>query len=250
VRRIRAWMLVLPVDAALLLLPILWSSAQWRATVAMTVLSLALLTGGGRYRARLHLSVLDELPTLLGRLLTAAAAVALFIGTRYAAEPVTTFLRNTAMAIALVVVGRVLTTAVISWSRRRGLTRHRLVIIGGGPVALELAQTLQADPRYGLCVEGFVDDGNLHAARAAAPQLGWLADLDDVVRRHDADVLLIADGEFSERDLLDVVRTPAAARRAWSSGCSTSRCPGPRCCWSRRSSRCARWPCGSRAVPG
>jgi exopolysaccharide biosynthesis polyprenyl glycosylphosphotransferase len=103
----------------------------------------------------------------------------------------------------------VLTTAVISWSRRRGLTRHRLVIIGGGPVALELAQTLQADPRYGLCVEGFVDDGNLHAARAAAPQLGWLADLDDVVRRHDADVLLIADGEFSERDLLDVVRTPA-----------------------------------------
>ncbi|MCO1658236.1 sugar transferase [Pseudonocardia sp. S2-4] len=202
-------MLVLPVDAALLLLPVLWTPHQWKATVAMTALSLALLTGGGRYRARLHLSVLDELPTLIGKLLTAAAAVALFIGTRYAAESVTTFLSNVAIAIGLVVAGRVLTTGVISWSRRRGLTRHRLVIIGGGPVALELVQALHADQRYGLCVEGFVDDGDLHDAATAAPRLGKLADLDDVVRRHEADVLLIADGAFSERDLLDVVRTPA-----------------------------------------
>src|SRR3954468_7290003 len=60
-RGIRAWMLVLPVDAILLLLPILWSAAQGRATVAMSLLSVVLLTGGGRYRARLHMSVLDEL---------------------------------------------------------------------------------------------------------------------------------------------------------------------------------------------
>ncbi len=209
VRRIRAWMLVLPVDAVILLLPVLWSEHQWKATVAMAALSLALLTGGGRYRARLHLSVLDELPTLLGRLLTAAAVVALFIGTRYAAESVTTFLGNVAVAIGLVVAGRVATTAVITWSRKRGLTRHRLVIIGGGPVALELVQTLDGDRRYGLCVEGFVDDGDLHDAATATPRLGTLADLDAVVARHEADVLLIADGAFSERDLLDVVRTPA-----------------------------------------
>ena len=42
----------------------------------MAVLGTLLLTGGGRYRARLHLSVLDELPTILTRLLTASAAVA------------------------------------------------------------------------------------------------------------------------------------------------------------------------------
>jgi exopolysaccharide biosynthesis polyprenyl glycosylphosphotransferase len=209
VRGVRAWMLVLPVDAAMLLAPILWTGEQWKATTATAALALALLTGGGRYRARLHLSVLDELPTLLGRLLAAAGVVALLIGTRFTAEPVLTFLHNVAAAIALVVVGRVVTTAVIRWSRRRGLTRHRALIIGGGPVALELVQVLGADPRYGLCVEGFLDDGDAHPAATAAPRLGRLADLDDVVRRHQADVLIIADGEASERQLLQVVRTPA-----------------------------------------
>ena len=53
-----------------------------------------LLTGGGRYRARLHLSVLDELPTLLGRLLTAAAVVATVIALRHEQDAVTTFLVN------------------------------------------------------------------------------------------------------------------------------------------------------------
>jgi exopolysaccharide biosynthesis polyprenyl glycosylphosphotransferase len=208
-RGIRAWMLVLPVDAILLLLPILWSPVQWRATVAMSLLSVVLLTGGGRYRARLHMSVLDELPTLLTRLLTAAGLIALSIGTRYSQESVTTFLGNVAIGIGLVIVGRVVTSMIIIASRRHGLTAHRLVIIGGGPVALELIQILQANKRYGLCVEGFVDDGDEHVAAVAAPRLGGLDDLDAVVRLMEADVLLIADGEFSERGLLEVVRTPA-----------------------------------------
>src|SRR5689334_6712498 len=66
--RVRAWMLVPPVDALLLVAPVLWAPQQWRAHVTMAVLGLVLLTGGTRYRARLHLSVLDELPTLLARL--------------------------------------------------------------------------------------------------------------------------------------------------------------------------------------
>ena len=104
---IRAWMVVLPVDAVLLLTPLLWAPQQRKAIVTMAVLALLLVTGGGRYRARLHLSVLDELPTLLGRLLTAAAVVATVIALRHEQESVTTFLVNAAIAIGLVVVGRV-----------------------------------------------------------------------------------------------------------------------------------------------
>ena len=59
---VRAWMVVPPVDAALLASPALWMPAQARAHVATALLGLVLLTGGTRYRARLHLSVLDELP--------------------------------------------------------------------------------------------------------------------------------------------------------------------------------------------
>lgn len=208
-RGIRAWMVVLPVDAALLLLPVIWSPDHWKATAVMTFLSVALATGGGRYRARLHLSVLDELPSLVAKLLTAAAAVAVVIALRHEQETVTAFLANVAISVGLVLAGRFATTHIIGWSRRRLLTEHRLVLIGGGPLALELVSVLRDNSRYGLSVIGYVDDGDCDVARTVAPRLGTLADLSDVVRRTHADVLLIADdGGFSERDLFDAVRTP------------------------------------------
>lgn len=207
-RNIRAWMLVLPVDAALLLLPILWSWGQWKATVVMTALSILLLTGGGRYRARLHLSVLDELPSIVGKVLTAAAMVATVIALRHEQEAVTTFLVNVATSLGLVVAGRVATTQIISASRRRRVTEHRVVMIGGGMLAMELAEITRQHPRYGLSVVGFVDDGERDVADVVVPRLGRLADLDAVVRDTRADVLLAADGSFSERDLIDIVRSP------------------------------------------
>jgi exopolysaccharide biosynthesis polyprenyl glycosylphosphotransferase len=81
-------------------------------------------------------------------------------------------------------------------------------MIGGGALAAELAQITRNNRRYGLRVEGFVDDAWEAPAAAVTPWLGGLADLDEAVRRTGADVLLIADGEFAERRLLDVVRTP------------------------------------------
>jgi exopolysaccharide biosynthesis polyprenyl glycosylphosphotransferase len=208
-RKVRAWMVVLPMDGALLLAPLLWDRSQWKATVVMAGLSVLLLTGGGRYRARLHLSVLDDLPNLFSKLLTAAAVVATVIALRHEQAAVTSFLANVAPSLALVVAGRIATTGLISWSRRRRLTVHRAVVVGGGPLALELMEALAAHSRYGISVAGFVDDGDNPVAEFAAPRLGKLVDLDTAVRRSGADVLLIADGDFAERDLLDVVRTPA-----------------------------------------
>ena len=210
--RIRAWMVVLPVDAAMLAVPAVWAPQQWRAHVAMTVLGVALLTGGSRYRARLHLSVLDELPTLVGRLLTAAAVVATLIALRHEQDAVTSFLVNAAIATGLVIAARFATTCLVSAGRRSRVTRHRTVLIGGGALAAELAQILEHHPRYGLSVVGFVDDGRDCVAEALVPQLGELADLDAAITAHGADVLLIADGDFAERRLLDIARTPAAQK--------------------------------------
>lgn len=202
-------MVVLPLDLLLLLTPLAWNPDQVKAVLCMAVLGLALLTGGGRYRARLHLSVLDELPTLVARLLTAAAAVATVIAIRHEQESVTSFLVGAAAAIGLVVAGRVMSTQLIVWSRRRRITSHRTVFVGGGPVAAEIARILSLQPRYGLTVAGFVDDGTDCVAEAVMPRLGELDDLDRCVSDTGADVILVADGDFSERRLLDVVRTPA-----------------------------------------
>jgi exopolysaccharide biosynthesis polyprenyl glycosylphosphotransferase len=205
-------MVVLPVDVLMLAAPALWAPQQVRAHWSMALLGLAILTGGGRYRARLHLSVLDELPALLGRLLAAGAVVAIVIALRHEQETVTVFLVNALIAIGLVLVGRVVTGHLISFGRRCRVTRHRTIIIGGGGLAAELAQILREHPRYGLSVVGFIDEGDEHLAAAVMPQLGHLADLDRAIADHAVDVLLIADGDFAERILLDVVRTPAAGR--------------------------------------
>lgn len=207
--RVRAWMLVLPLDGLLLLAPLLWAADMHKAVIAMTALSLFLITGGGRYRARLHMSVLDELPTLVARLLTAAAIVAVVIAFRHEQETVAVFLVNVVIVIGLVAAGRIASTWAISWSRRRRITAHRTVLVGGGPLAAELAKILEEHPRYGLSVAGFVDDGFATIADAFMNRLGGLHDLDRVVRDTGSDVILIVDGEFSERKLLDVVRAPA-----------------------------------------
>ncbi len=210
-RRIRAWMIVIPVDAAMLLAPWLWTSEQTKAIICMTLLSIFLLTGG-RYRARLHLSVLDELPTLVTRVLAAAAMVATVIALRHDQDAVTTFLVNVAISLGLVVVGRIITTRIIGWSRGRGTTMHRTVLVGGGPLAAELAQILLRHRRYGLVPVGYVDDSADGIADVVIPQLGGLDDLDVCVTRERVDVLLVTDGGFSERRVLDAVRTPQTSR--------------------------------------
>lgn len=206
--RVRAWMVVPVVDFALMVSPIAWRPAQVYATVGMAVLATLLLTGG-RYVARLHLSVLDELPHLVTRLLTAAAAVSTVILYMHHKSEVLTFLETACQAVVLVIVGRVITTRLIATGRRSGITQHPTVLIGGGPVAAELARILAAHREYGIKLSGFVDDGDHFPAEQHLPRLGRLADLDIAVLATGADALLVADGGFEERALSNAVRTDA-----------------------------------------
>ncbi|GAS93704.1 exopolysaccharide biosynthesis polyprenyl glycosylphosphotransferase [Mycolicibacterium canariasense] len=205
--RIRGYMVVPVIDCAMILAPLAWRPPQVLSMLALAVLGVLLLTGGTKYTAPLHLSVLDDLPTLLTRLLAATAVVATAILYTHQRIAVLTFLETAAQAIALLVFGRVITTRLIAASRRHGLTRHHTVLIGGGPAAAELARTLREHPEYGLKVEGYVDDCDICPAEQYLPRLGRLADLDMAVVTSGADTLLIADGAFGERALMTAVRT-------------------------------------------
>ncbi|WP_101948135.1 sugar transferase [Mycobacterium sp. 3519A] len=200
-------MLVPLVDFGLITLPLLWRPAQIHAVLAMAVLGTLFLTEGGRYRARLHLSVLDELPTILSRMLTATATVASVILFLHQREAVIDFLQTACQATALVVGGRVVTTRLTGLARRRGIARYPTVLLGGGSLAAELAKILAEHPNYGHQVVGFVDDGELFPAKQYVPHLGRLADLDLAVATTGACALLVADGNFEERALMDAVRT-------------------------------------------
>ena len=208
---IQAWMLVLPFDNALLIAPALWTPGYTRALVSMAVLSLLLLTGCGRYRARLHLSVLDELPVVLGRLLTAAAVIASVYALRHDGEGVTGFLSVTMVSILLLLAGRIVTTQAILIARRRGVVAHRTVFVGGGTLAGEVATLIQRYPRYGLSLVGFVDNGSRCEASFVTSQLGSVADLEEVVASHGVEVILVTEGEFNEPEVLEHVRRPKSA---------------------------------------
>lgn len=210
-RGVEAWMLVVPVDALMLLLPVLWAPQAWKALVGLCVVSVLLLTGGGRYRAKLHLSVLDEIPTIISRLLTATALVALAYVLRHNAVGAVDFLGLAATSMGLLIAGRFATTAFILQARQRSVVAHRTVLIGGGPLAAEMATLLERYPRYGLSVAGFVDDAERCDASFVTAHLGSIADLELVVAANDIEVLLVTEGQFEELELLDFVRKPDCA---------------------------------------
>jgi exopolysaccharide biosynthesis polyprenyl glycosylphosphotransferase len=201
-------MVVLPVDAAMLLTPLLWAPQQPKAFASAAILAFLMSNVSGRFRARLHLSVLDDLPQLLTKLLVSIAVVATIIALRHDQDAVTTFLQNVILGIGLVVAGRIATTGLARWARKRRIVRHRTVLVGGGPLAAEIAHILARQPRYGLHVVGCVDNDPRCAATAVTRWLGPLVDLDRVVQAGGADVLMVADGKVPEPELLTAVRTP------------------------------------------
>jgi exopolysaccharide biosynthesis polyprenyl glycosylphosphotransferase len=210
--RLRAWMLVLPVDAVMLALPALWTPQHLKAFLVLSGLSILLVTGGSRYWARLSLSVLDDLPALLGRVLVATALVAVVTALRHEQGALPGFLAAAVSSFGLVVLGRVVTTQLILLGRRRGLVSHRALLIGGGPVSGELARILATKRRYGLLPVGFVDNGELDCPAPILPRLGSVTDIEDVVRRFGVEVAICADGDFSEHELIELVRRPDCLR--------------------------------------
>jgi exopolysaccharide biosynthesis polyprenyl glycosylphosphotransferase len=207
--RVRAWMVVPFVDFALILAPVAWRPLQMHASVTMAVLAVLFLSDGGRYVAPLHVSVLDELPSIVTRMLAAVAAVSVGILYLYPKMEVLTFLQTACQAVLLVVVGRLTTTRLITLGRRRGIAKRHTVLIGGGTLAKELTLILAQHREYGIILDGFVDDGDDCPAGVYLPRLGRLGDLDIAVSTTGADTLLVADGSFDERALIDAVRTEA-----------------------------------------
>ena len=208
-RGLSAWMVVPPVDAIALLAPAVWMPEHVKALVLMAVVAMVLLNGTGRYRARLHISVLDDLPPLLGRLLAAAAIVGTLFSITNDEQELAPFLGTLLGTIGLVVVGRILTYQVILAARRRRVVAHPTVVIGGGPSGAEMVTLLQRYPQYGLSPVGFVDDASVSPAGLLTRHLGSVDDLDRIVAETGADVILVSDGDISESALLDVVRRPA-----------------------------------------
>jgi exopolysaccharide biosynthesis polyprenyl glycosylphosphotransferase len=177
-------------------------------------LTVAIFAAGGLYRGRRHLSFLDELPSLCGRQLASAAVVAIIAAVRHdSVDYVGGFLKVVAVSAVLVLVGRALTRTAVIVARRRRWVEHSAIILGGGPVAVELARLLRRYPQYGLRFTGFVDvRSTAHTSAESLPLIGRLDDLEEVIRAVQCDVVIIADIDCPETELLEIARLPSTLR--------------------------------------
>ncbi|WP_433306923.1 sugar transferase [Actinoplanes sp. CA-030573] len=213
-RPLRAWMLALPIDLAALLAPIAWSQQYWKGSVALALLSAGAFAIGGLYRARRHLSVLDELPTLYFRFLAATAIIAIVVAGRHdSVNYVSGFLQLAAISALLLLPARAVSRMAVLMARRRRIVEHSAIIVGGGPIAIELARLLRRYPQYGLRFAGFVDvPSTAHDKRESQPYVGELEQLEELVRYTECDVVIIADIDCPENRLLRAVRAPGLAK--------------------------------------
>ncbi|MGC4768718.1 sugar transferase [Micromonospora sp. DT44] len=215
-RWLRAWMLTAPIDGVALLVPLLLSQDYWRGTLSNAVLTVAIFASGGLYRARRHVGILDELPSICGRLLASAAVVAIIAAERHdSVHYVGGFMRGVALSAGLVIVGRAFSRAFTIVARKRRWVEHNTIIIGSGPVGLELARLLRRYPQYGLRFVGCVDVVPNEGV-GSVPLIGTLNDLTKLIEMLECDVLVIADPDCSESELMDnLLRTVDSRPDLW-----------------------------------
>jgi hypothetical protein len=128
---------------------------------ALDILGLALLVTIrwrlGLYRARFHLSALDEFPRAIEAGFLAAGIYALFglISQFNVTLPDIAWLTATGVALALL---RVPLYVILRDLRRNELARERMLLVGGGLVADAIADMAEDNPDYGLDLAGRVPD--------------------------------------------------------------------------------------------
>jgi exopolysaccharide biosynthesis polyprenyl glycosylphosphotransferase len=165
------------------------------------VFAFALLRMHGGHGRRLNPAVSDELPMLVAAVCAAGIAGAAAAGF---GEETGRVAESAAIAAGFVVVARAIGYEVVRLLRRRGAGLEATIVLGGGPVAAEIVETLVRCPEYGLRPVGFVDERN--GRDLPLPFLGPIDELPRIVNGQGVTRLIVAFGPGKEEDLIDVLR--------------------------------------------
>ena len=183
----------------------LTSRPSWKILVVL-VLILCLFHTAGLYRPRLNLSVLDDLPDILGRSL-AAGALAMVLGGLNDGRAGIARLVTCALFGVFCILGRAAAYGLIRGARRRGRLRQRALILGAGTVSGRLAENLQGHPEYGLVPKGMLDDDPLlEEHERPVPVLGGYEALTDAVLEHRVDLVIVTFGSLPESQIVPLLR--------------------------------------------
>jgi exopolysaccharide biosynthesis polyprenyl glycosylphosphotransferase len=175
-------------------------SLYWSAGVfALGVLAVGALRS--QYTWRTSLSVAKDFGTLTLGISLPLMTIALLDGFGPQMRPIAVL---AVASLFLLLVGRVCAYAVIRRARARGVFVQRVLVIGAGQVAERLGRILDVHADYGLEPIGFLDDDP--GESLGLPVLGGIEDLDDVLRLHRIDRIVIAFGNYRSSDLVRIIR--------------------------------------------
>ncbi|MBB2901364.1 exopolysaccharide biosynthesis polyprenyl glycosylphosphotransferase [Kineococcus radiotolerans] len=199
-------MLLLATDAVCVLGVVLLLGQGGPAVLVFSASVLAVHAAVGLYRPRLDLSVLDDLPLLLGSAVAAIGVAAIGGGALGLGEVDGGTLLAALVQTGLVVAAR--TAAYVARRRTRisGQVAHRTLVVGCGGLGAQLVEIFRSG-EHGLLPVGFIDDApRLSAEDRPLPVLGGIADLAETVRRHGIVVVVIAYSNAPEMVVVDVLR--------------------------------------------
>jgi exopolysaccharide biosynthesis polyprenyl glycosylphosphotransferase len=175
-------------------------------TVTVLVLIVAFFVQADLYRPRLSLSILDDVPAILGRAL-AGGAGAMVLGGLNDGRAGTARLRTALVFAALCLLGRCIAYSAIRAARHSRRLRQGALLLGAGNLAGSLAENLLAHPEYGVTPEGMLDDDPmLGELDRPVPVLGRYEDLCRVVLEHEIDVIIVTFGSITEKAMVTTLR--------------------------------------------
>lgn len=192
---------LLGADVAALVLESVLLRGPWVAAAAFGVLTLLARAAVRQYRPRLSLSVLDDIPRVLGSLVAAMGLtmLALVVLDSEHVRP-GLLLQRAAVFLALSVILQAVVTQQARRRRVRGGAVRRTLVVGGGRVARSITDALLEHPELGLLPVGVVDPAARPTSRPH-PQVPLVAtDLSRLARRVvvdeiDATILALGDGD-------------------------------------------------------
>jgi exopolysaccharide biosynthesis polyprenyl glycosylphosphotransferase len=172
-------------------------------------LVLVMLWGRRLYAPRLGLRPFDDVRAIVVSCAFAAMAVVMLRGL-VAGDPAAADqgLRLAAFSAVYLIGGRTLLTWSELTARRRGETLRPTLIIGAGHVGRLAAKRLLAHPELGLRPIGFLDKDPLAAqdADVTLPVLGASWDIEDVVREHGVEQVIVTFSKAPHEVLLRISR--------------------------------------------
>ena len=108
-----------------------------------------------------------------------------------------------AVTVASIMIARAVMFQLTNVVRARGYDLEDTIIVGAGPVGVEVAQALQDNPGFGLTPFGFVDRFD---ERLPYPIVGQPEDLLSILETSQVRHVVLAFGAASESELVTIVR--------------------------------------------